>query len=74
MLVGSGRYLVGRVLLTVTYHVPLNDFFVAVDRHAAGAPDTCSACVISWSRANHLRAATALGASGLLGLALSGSA
>lgn len=69
-LAGCTLYLVGTIGLTIAYHVPLNDTLATVHPHAADAARRWNSYVTGWSALNHVRAATALGAAGLLTVAL----
>lgn len=70
LLAGSGLYLAGAIVLTIGYHVPLNDAFAVLqpsdDRAAAQWTDYLSA----WTTWNHVRAASALVAATAFTLAL----
>lgn len=70
LLAGGALYLIGTFMLTIGYHVPLNDALAAVDPHAAEAARRWSDYVGDWTLWNHVRAAAALGGAGLLTVAL----
>jgi uncharacterized membrane protein len=66
LLVASGLYLVGTVLLTIVYHVPRNDALAVVDAAEPGAAEHWARYSSSWTAGNHIRTLTSLAASGLL--------
>jgi uncharacterized membrane protein len=68
--VGSTLFLVGTVGLTAVRHVPLNEALAAVDPHAALAEKHWRNYLRRWTTANHLRTASALGATAAFALAL----
>jgi uncharacterized membrane protein len=69
-LAGCALYLLGPIGLTIVHHVPLNDALDAVDPHATDAAGRWRSYLSGWTGWNHVRAATALGAAGLLTVAL----
>ena len=70
LVVGSAVYLGGVILLTIAYHVPMNDSLATVDPHAAGAAAEWSDYVDRWTAANHVRAAAGVGSAAVLVAAL----
>jgi uncharacterized membrane protein len=70
LLAGSGLYLVGTILMTIGYHVPLNDRLAVVDPGSAGAAAHWAGYVEHWTRWNHVRAGAALAAAAALTAAL----
>ncbi len=62
LLVGGAFYLVGVILLTVAYHVPLNDALANVHPRGADAADDWRRYLSGWTAWNHARAASALAA------------
>ncbi len=70
LLAGSVLYVVGTIVLTIAYHVPLNDSLATLDPTSAEAPARWSAYVADWARWNHVRAATALTAAAVFTVAL----
>jgi uncharacterized membrane protein len=70
LLVGAGLYLVGTIGLTMVYHVPLNDSLAQV--HPAGAETAARwhDYTVGWTRWNHLRTLSSLGAAVSFTLAL----
>lgn len=72
LLSGASLYLVGTVGVTIAHHVPRNDALAALDPTTGDAAEHWSGYVREWARANHLRAATALGAAAAFSLALRG--
>jgi uncharacterized membrane protein len=70
LLVGSVLYLVGTILLTITYHVPRNDALTTVEPHSADAESHWTRYRSGWTAWNHVRAAAALAAAATLTIAL----
>jgi uncharacterized membrane protein len=62
LLVGSGLYLVGVVVLTAVVHVPANEALAGADPGGPEAPREWGGYVRRWTRWNHLRAGAALAA------------
>ena len=61
----AGVFLVG-IVLTVAYHVPKNNALATLDPRAIDTALLWKAYATSWTRWNHLRAATSIAASTLL--------
>jgi len=70
LLAGGLLYLVGAIVVTIAANVPLNDALAATRPDGAGAADRWSGYLRRWTAWNHLRAAAALAATGLLIVAL----
>jgi uncharacterized membrane protein len=70
LLVGSLLYLVGTILVTIMFNVPLNDSLAPVDPASADASRLWIAYIKSWTAWNHVRTATALAAAASFTLAL----
>lgn len=70
VLAGAALYLVGAIVVTGAANVPMNDTLATVDPHGADAAARWSSYVTDWTAWNHVRAATALAAAGLLIAAL----
>jgi uncharacterized membrane protein len=70
LLVGSALYLVGTILLTIVYHVPLNEALVTVEPRGADAESHWRRYLSGWTAWNHVRAAAALAAATVLTIAL----
>lgn len=70
VLAGSALYLIGAIVVTIAANVPLNDSLAAVHPDGAGAAGHWSGYLTHWVAWNHLRAAAALTAAGLLTVAL----
>jgi uncharacterized membrane protein len=70
LLVGSALYLVGTILLTIAYHVPRNEALARVEPRGAEAESHWRRYLSAWTAWNHVRAATALTAAGVLTIAL----
>jgi uncharacterized membrane protein len=69
---GSGLYLLGAVVLTIAYNVPLNDRLARLSSSSADAPAQWQTYVRDWTLANHIRSVSALAAMVLIVLALTG--
>ena len=70
LLAGGVLYLVGAIVVTIAANVPLNDALATTRPDGAGAADRWSGYLRRWTAWNHLRAAAALAATGLLIVAL----
>jgi uncharacterized membrane protein len=68
-LAGAATYLVGTIALTMAFHVPRNDALVALDPGDPGAAAGWARYLREWTAGNHVRAAAALVAAGLLAVA-----
>jgi uncharacterized membrane protein len=63
-------YLTGTIAVTIAANVPLNGALAATRPDGTGAADRWGSYLSRWTAWNHLRAATALAATGLLIAAL----
>jgi uncharacterized membrane protein len=70
LLVGSLLYLVGTVLVTILFNVPLNDALAIVDPGSADGASLWSSFLPNWTNWNHVRTAAALVAAASLTIAL----
>ena len=70
VLAGSALYLIGAIVVTIAANVPLNDALATVHPDGAGAAAHWSSYLSHWAAWNHVRAAAALAAAGLLTIAL----
>jgi uncharacterized protein (TIGR02246 family) len=70
LLNGSLLYLVGTILVTIIFNVPLNDALAAVDPATAHASDLWNTYVKSWTVWNHVRTGMALAAAASFTVAL----
>jgi uncharacterized membrane protein len=70
LLAGSLLYLVGTILVTILFNVPLNNELAAVDPTSADAVQIWTNYVTSWTAWNHVRTAAALVAAVLFTVAL----
>ncbi|MEP7025908.1 MAG: anthrone oxygenase family protein [Actinomycetota bacterium] len=70
LLAGALLYLLGAIVLTIAYNVPLNNHLATLSAHAPGAAAQWHSYAQNWTIANHIRAAAGLGATALLALAL----
>jgi uncharacterized membrane protein len=69
-LAGCALFLVGAIVVTIAANVPLNDALMKVDPEATDAATRWSTYLSDWTPWNHVRAVTAIAASGLLMAAL----
>jgi uncharacterized membrane protein len=69
-LAGCALFLVGAIVVTIAANVPLNDALMKVDPEATDAATRWSTYLSGWTPWNHVRAVTAIAASGLLIAAL----
>jgi len=69
-LAGCALFLVGAIVVTMAANVPLNDALMKVDPEATDAATRWSSYLSGWTAWNHVRAVTAIAASGLLIAAL----
>ena len=70
LLAGSLLYLVGTVLVTMVFNVPLNEALAAVDPGSTEGAGLWTRYVATWTAWNHVRAVAALAAAALLIMAL----
>lgn len=70
LLVGAALYLVGAIVLTAAYNVPLNNHLAGVSVHAQDAVAQWHSYAHNWTIANHVRAAASLAATAFFILAL----
>lgn len=70
LLVGSLLYLVGTVLVTIVFNVPLNDALATVEPDSADGANLWARYLTDWTFWNHIRAAAALAAAAALTIAL----
>jgi uncharacterized membrane protein len=69
-LAGCALFLAGAIVVTIAANVPLNDALMKVDPEATDAATRWSTYLSDWTPWNHVRAVTAIAASGLLIAAL----
>jgi hypothetical protein len=70
LLIGAALYLVGAIVLTAAYNVPLNNHLAGVPVHAQDAVAQWHSYAHNWTIANHVRAAASLAATAFFILAL----
>jgi uncharacterized membrane protein len=70
LLAGSLLYLVGTILVTISFTVPRNDMLAAVAPASAEGASLWTGYVTGWTAWNHVRTAAALAAAALLSIAL----
>ena len=71
LLVGSALYLVGTILLTIAYHVPLNKRWrESIPGTRRGREPLETQYLSGWTAWNHVRTAAALAAAAVLTIAL----
>ena len=69
--VGCGLYLVGTILVTAVWNVPMNNALAAVAPSQADAAQLWASYLVSWTAWNHIRTLAALAAAASLTIALS---
>lgn len=70
LLVGSLLYLIGTVLVTIAFNVPLNDALAKVNPNSIEGASLWARYLTNWTFWNHVRTVAALAAATLLTLAL----
>ncbi|NJN39038.1 MAG: DUF1772 domain-containing protein [Leptolyngbyaceae cyanobacterium CRU_2_3] len=70
LLFGSLLYLIGSILVTMVFNVPLNDALVAVKPDSTEGANLWAKYLTNWTFWNHLRTIAALAAAGLLTITL----
>ncbi|MGI8986914.1 MAG: DUF1772 domain-containing protein [Nocardioidaceae bacterium] len=70
LIAGSAVYVTGTILLTIGYHVPLNDALADLDPADAAATSHWTGYVQGWTRWNHVRGLAALVAAAAFTVAL----
>lgn len=70
VVVGSGLYLVGTVMVTIVFNVPWNESLESVARADPGGARLWADYVAGWTNWNHVRTLAALVAAASFGLAL----
>jgi len=70
LLAGSLLYLVGTVLVTIVFNVPLNNGLEAVDAAGADGARVWAGYITKWTAWNHVRTVAALAAAASLTIAL----
>jgi uncharacterized membrane protein len=70
LLIGSLLYLVGTVLVTIAFNVPLNDALAKVDPNSTDGANLWARYLTDWTVWNHVRTIAAIVASALFMLAL----
>ncbi len=64
LLVGSLLYIIGTVLVTIAFNVPLNDALGRVEPSSAEGANLWGSYLANWTAWNHVRTVTALAAAG----------
>ncbi|WP_026736197.1 anthrone oxygenase family protein [Fischerella sp. PCC 9605] len=70
LLIGSLLYLIGTVLVTIVFNVPLNDALAVVKPDSTDGASLWSSFLTNWTVWNHVRTVAALAAAALLTIAL----
>jgi uncharacterized membrane protein len=69
LLIGSGLYLAGNLVVTMAGNVPLNNGLAAVDPEGPGAAELWQDYLARWNLWNHVRTVTGVAAAALLTVA-----
>jgi uncharacterized membrane protein len=70
LLAGCALYLLGCLLVTVAFNVPLNNRLAAADPDSSAAEALWAHYLSRWTLWNHVRTAASLAAAGLFAMAL----
>jgi uncharacterized membrane protein len=70
LLIGSLLYLIGTILVTIAFNVPLNDALATVNPTSAEGASLWTKYLTNWTLWNHVRTAAALAAAALLTISL----
>ncbi|PSB68304.1 hypothetical protein C7B61_01640, partial [filamentous cyanobacterium CCP1] len=70
LLIGSLLYLIGTVLVTIAFNVPLNDALATVKPDGVDGTNVWARYLTSWTMWNHVRTIAALVAAALFTIAL----
>ena len=70
LIAGCALYLLGSVLVTMAFNVPLNNRLASADPDGAGAEALWAHYLLRWTLWNHVRTAAPLAAAGLFTMAL----
>ena len=70
LLAGSLLYLIGTILVTIVFNVPLNNRLASVDPNSANGAAVWTGYLSAWTAWNHVRTAASLSASALFIAAL----
>lgn len=73
LLIGSLLYLIGTLLVTIAFNVPLNDALAVVKPDSAEGANLWAKYLTNWTFWNHVRTIAALAAAALLTIALQAS-
>jgi len=70
LLAGSLLYVVGAIMVTMVFNVPMNDALAAVDPASGEGARLWARYLTDWTRWNHVRTVACVGATGALILAI----
>jgi uncharacterized membrane protein len=70
LLAGSLLYVVGAILVTMVFNVPMNDALAAVDPASGEGARVWAGYLTDWTRWNHVRTVACVGAAAALMLAI----
>ncbi len=70
LIAGSALYLLGTILVTIAFNVPLNDRLAAVDPGRSDGAVLWTHYLVRWNSWNHVRTAASLGAAAAFTMAL----
>jgi uncharacterized membrane protein len=66
LLIGSLLYLVGTVMVTIVFNVPLNEALARVEPDSTGGASLWASYLVNWTTWNHIRTVAALAAAASL--------
>jgi uncharacterized membrane protein len=70
LLLGSLLYVIGTVLVTIAFNIPLNDALAKVEPGSPEGATLWASYLTTWTNWNHVRTLTALAAAALIIIAL----
>jgi uncharacterized membrane protein len=70
LILGSLLYLIGTVLVTIAFNVPLNNALAKVEPNSPSGASLWADYLITWTNWNHLRTITSLAAAAMFAIAL----
>jgi uncharacterized membrane protein len=71
VIAGAATYIIGAIVVTIAFNVPLNNALAAVDPHAGGAASLWARYRRQWLAWNHVRTLSGIAAAAWFTYALS---